>query len=138
MQKSNMQTVYYAGDIGYAFPAEEWNGVLELYWADPYAPYYQLADGRQFTVIETAYGDSTDEYENLTGYASDSGLLGIIRANQINRECLPTIEKMIKERGAKLLRIEADSVEDVIAKGLSPFGERVYTEEEFVEVEDII
>jgi hypothetical protein len=130
--------LYYVGDLGYAFSPSEWNDALELYWADPYLPFYEFSDGRQFTLSETPYGDTGTTDSEGFGYASDSGLIGIMRASHIDRECMPTVKTMLEQNGVQIMRIPADSVEQVIANGLSPFDEMTYTSKDFVMVDEII
>lgn len=130
--------LYYVGDIGYAMTPAEWNDALELYWADPYLPFYEFSDGRQFTLSETPYGDSGAVDQEGFGYATDSGLIGIMRANQIDKEQMPTVETMLKQKGVQFLRIDAPTVQAVIESGLSPLGEVIYSDEDFVIIDDII
>ena len=131
-------TYYYVGDIGYAMTPDEWNDALELYWADPHQPFYEFEDGRQFTLSETPYGDLGATDKEGWSYASDSGLIGIIRANQIDKECMPTVKTMLEQKGVQILRIPAATVQEVIEGGLSPFEETVYEDADFVDVNDII
>jgi hypothetical protein len=130
--------LYYVGDIGYAMTPDEWNDALELYWADPYLPFYEFSDGRQFTLSETPYGDSGAVDQEGFGYATDSGLLGIMRANNIDREQMPTVQTMLEQKGVRFVRIPAETVAAVIENGLSPFGEVIYSDEDFVIIDDII
>jgi hypothetical protein len=64
--------------------------------------------------------------------------MGIIRANQIDRECMPTVKTMLEQKGVRFVRIPVSTVQEVIEGGLSPFGEQVYKDEDFVVVGDII
>ncbi len=137
MADSN-STLFYVGDLGYAMTADEWSDALELYWADPYLPFYEFSDGRQFTLSETPYGDSGAVDVEGWNYATDSGLIGIMRANQIDRECMPTVKTMLEQKGVQFVRIPAESVAAVIESGLSPFGEVIYSDEDFVIEDDII
>lgn len=137
MEKST-GTLYYVGDIGYAMTPDEWGDALELYWADPYLPYYTFSDGRQFTLLETPYGDSGAVDEEGFGYATDSGLIGIIKASNIDREQMPTVKTMLEQKGVRFVRIDAPTVQAVIDGGLSPLGEVIYTDEDFVIQDDII
>jgi len=130
--------LYYVGDLGYAMTQKEWNDALELYWADPYLPFYEFSDGRQFTLSETPYGDTGAVDAEGFGYASDSGLIGIIRASNIDREQMPTVRTMLEQKGVQFVRIGAPTVQAVVEGGLSPFGETVYRDEDFVMVDDII
>ena len=129
---------FYVGDIGYAMTKDEWNDAMMLYMDDPYAPFYTFSDGRQFTLCDIGYGDVGNVGEDDWNYTSDSGLVGIIRANQIDRECMPTVKNMVEQKGARIVRIDAPSVADVIERKLSPLGEYVYTEDDFVVMDDII
>jgi hypothetical protein len=131
-------TLYYVGDLGYAMTPDEWNDALELYWADPYLPVYEFSDGRQFTLTETPYGDSGAVDVEGWNYATDSGLIGMIRANQIDREQMPTVKTMLEQKGVQFVRIDAPTVRAVVESGLSPFGETVYSDEDFVVMDDII
>jgi hypothetical protein len=130
--------LFYIGDLGYAMTASEWNDALELYWADPYLPFYEFSDGRQFTLSETPYGDSGATDSEGFGYATDSGLIGMIRASHIDKECMPTVRTMLEQKGVQIMRIPANTVEQVIEGGLSPFDEMTYTSEDFIIVDDII
>ena len=129
---------FYVGDIGYAMTADEWSDAIQLYWDDEFAPLYTFKDGRQFTLTPTEFGDSDAADVDGWNYATDSGLVGVIRANQIDRECMPTVKKMVEAKGARIIRIDATSVADIVERKLSPFGEQVYEESDFVAVEEII
>jgi hypothetical protein len=131
-------TLYYVGDIGYAMTKDEWNDAMELYMDDFYAPFYTFKDGRQFTLCDIGYGDVGNVGADGWNYTSDSGLIGIMRANQIDRECMPTLQAVMKQNGLQFLRIDAPTVQAVIESGLSPLGETVYTEDDFVVIDEII
>ena len=131
-------TLYYVGDIGYAMTRSEWNDAMELYMDDPYAPFYTFSDGRQFTLCDIGYGDVGNTGADGWNYTSDSGLIGIMRANQIDKECMPTIQAVMKQNGLQFLRIDAPTVQAVIESGKSPLGETVYTEDDFVIIDEII
>ena len=131
-------TLFYVGDLCYAMTPDEWYDALGLYWEDPYLPFYEFDDGRQFTLSETPFGDTGAVDSEGWNYASDSGLMGIIRANQIDRECMPTVKTMLDQKGVRFVRIPVSTVQEVIEGGLSPFGEQVYRDEDFVVVDDIV
>jgi hypothetical protein len=61
-----------------------------------------------------------------------------MRANQIDKEQMPTVETMLKQKGVQFLRIDAPTVQAVIESGLSPLGEVIYSDEDFVIIDDII
>ena len=133
----NNGTLYYVGDPCYAMTADEWNEALGLYWDDNFAPFYTLEDGRQFTMSRTDFGDA-DTIRDDWNYASDSGLLGIIRANNIDKECMPTVKTLLEQKGVRFVRIDEPTVQAVIEAGKSPLGEVVYSEEDIVVIDDII
>ncbi len=58
MPDTTASTLYYIGDLCYAMTTSEWNDALDLYYEDPYLPFYEFEDGRQFTLSETPYGDN--------------------------------------------------------------------------------
>jgi hypothetical protein len=134
----NTGTLYYVGDPCYAMTPDEWNEALGLYWDDNFEPFYTMEDGRQFTMSRTDFGDGVAIDEANWSYASDSGLLGIIRANHINRECMPTVKTLIEMKGARFVRIDEPTVQAVIEAGKSPLGEEVYSDEDFIVIDEII
>lgn len=131
-------TLYYIGDIGYAMTKDEWNDAMMLYMDDPYAPFYTFEDGRQFTLCDIGYGDVGNTGEDGWSYTSDSGLVGIMKASNIDRECMPTVKALLKQKGVRFVRIEEPTVQAVIEGGLSPLGEVIYTEDDFVVIDEII
>ncbi len=97
-----------------------------------------MEDGRQFTMSRTDFGDGVTIGEDNWSYASDSGLLGIIRANHINRECMPTVKTLIEMKGARFVRIDEPTVQAVIEAGKSPLDGVAYKDEEFIAIEETI
>jgi hypothetical protein len=131
-------TLYYVGDPCYAMTADEWNEALGLYWDDPYALFYTMDDGREFTMTRTEFGDGVAIDEANWSYASDSGLFGIMRASHINKECMPTVKTLLEQKGVRFVRLTEPTVSAVMESGGSPLGEKVYSEEDIVVIDDII
>jgi hypothetical protein len=118
-------TLYYVGDIGYAMTRDEWNDAMMLHMDDFYALYHTFDDGRQFTLRDIGQGDVGNVGADGWHYCSDSGLIGIMKASDINNDCMSTIRTILEMEGARFVEIPAENVEGVLVKGLSPLGEKV-------------
>ena len=71
---------YYVGDLCYVFSDEEWEKVCALI-IDGHTckeGEFQLEDGRQFAIYNTAYGDGRYYDEQGRSYSVDSGSIGCI------------------------------------------------------------
>ena len=74
--------VYYVGDLCYVM-LDEWDEIVDQTVYDNSKLSYQLADGREYFMISTMYGDGT--YNDLDGnpYSVDSGTIGAIKVSDI-------------------------------------------------------
>ena len=75
-------TAYYVGDLCYIL-LDEWDEIVDQTVYDNSKLSYQLADGRQYFMVSTMYGDGT--YNDLDGnpYSVDSGTIGAIKVSDI-------------------------------------------------------
>ena len=73
---------YYVGDLCYVM-LEDWDEIVDQTVYDNSKLSYQLADGRQYFMVSTMYGDGT--YNDLDGnpYSVDSGTIGAIKVADI-------------------------------------------------------
>ena len=73
---------YYVGDLCYVM-LEDWDEIVDQTVYDNSKLSYQLADGRQYFMVSTMYGDGT--YNDLDGnpYSVDSGTIGAIKVSDI-------------------------------------------------------
>ena len=79
---TNAPTAYYVGDLCYVM-TDEWEEMVDLHDFDNETRSYQLADGRNYFMYSTMYGDG--QYNDLDGnpYSVDSGTLGAIKVADI-------------------------------------------------------
>lgn len=77
---------YYVGDLCYVLD-EVWDEVCDLMFAGKTTEYgeFELADGRKFAILGTAYGDGTYDSNVGTEHAVDSGTIGCILVEDINK-----------------------------------------------------
>lgn len=74
---------YYIGDLCYVMH-DEWSEVCDLTLAEGVDEgQFELADGRQFILFSTAYGDGCYPDQMGRSYAVDSGTIGAIRVDDI-------------------------------------------------------
>ena len=73
---------YYVGDLCYVMLGE-WDEIVIQTVYDNSKLSYQLADGRQYFMVSTMYGDGT--YNDFDGnpYSVDSGTIGAIKVSDI-------------------------------------------------------
>ena len=73
---------YYVGDLCYIM-LDEWDEIVSQGVYDNSKVAFTLADGRQYFMISTMYGDGT--YNDLDGnpYSVDSGTIGAIKVSDI-------------------------------------------------------
>ena len=131
-------TKFYCGDPCYAMTAKEWNDAMGLFMDDQFAPYYEFEDGRQFVMKRWDFGDMGGVDKDGFAYACDSGCYGIIKVTDIDKECMSSIKPIAELKGCRFIDVDADSVQEVVDGGLSPFELPEYSDEDFVMVDEII
>jgi len=82
MKNENASIKYYVGDLCYVMHPE-WNEVCDLVTFDNENSAYELSDGRQFFLLNTAYGDGTYNDNMGRPYSVDSGTIGAIKVSDI-------------------------------------------------------
>jgi len=82
MKNENASTKYYVGDLCYVMH-DEWNEVCDLVTFDNEDSAYELSDGRQFFMLNTAYGDGTYNDNMGRPYSVDSGTIGAIKVSDV-------------------------------------------------------
>jgi hypothetical protein len=82
MKNENASTKYYVGDLCYVMHPE-WDEVCALVTFDNEDSAYELSDGRQFFMLNTAYGDGTYNDNMGRPYSVDSGTIGAIKVSDI-------------------------------------------------------
>jgi len=92
MKNENASTKYYVGDLCYVMHPE-WNEVCDLVTFDNENSAYELSDGRQFFMLNTAYGDGNYNDNMGRPYSVDSGTIGAIKVSDIQD---PSFESTIK------------------------------------------
>jgi hypothetical protein len=82
---------YYIGDLCYVIEDDVWSEVCDLSFDPMNDPgdMLQLQDGRQFFILDTAYGDGCYGGTDGKAYCVDSGTIGAISV-----ECLEGSEKL--------------------------------------------
>jgi hypothetical protein len=130
--------LFYFGDPCYAMTASEWNDANDLFFDDQFASFYEFEDGRQFVMKRWDFGDMSGVDKDGFAYACDSGCYGIVKVTDIDKECMASIKPIAELKGCRFVDLDADSVEEVVERGLGPFDLPEYSEEDFVMVEDII
>ena len=85
MKNETASVKYYVGDLCYVMH-DEWNEVCNIVTFTNEDSAYELEDGRQFFMLNTAYGDGT--YNDQVGrpYSVDSGSIGAIKVSDIRDE----------------------------------------------------
>ena len=98
---------YYIGDLCYVIEDDNWSEVCELSFDPLNEPgdMLQLEDGRQFFILNTAYGDGLFSGNDGKVYCVDSGTIGAISV-----DCLEGSEKF----------------KDAVEHGLGHIAEFVY------------
>lgn len=115
---------YFIGDLCYVLH-DEWNEVCDLTLASTVDPetdfFFELADGRAFHMIGTAYGDG--EYSDQFGnqYPVDSGTIGAIKADDLKPEELAEALKLglgaVHEFPYELVELDSE-----LERGILSFG----------------
>ena len=80
-----MPETYFVGDLCYVLH-DEWEEVCQLTLPDDESKVtgqFHLADGREFFLFSTAFGDGVYSDQHDGRYSVDSGVLGAIRAKDI-------------------------------------------------------
>jgi len=79
---TNKPVEYFVGDLAYVM-TDVWEEMVDLHDFNNETLSYQLADGRNYFMYSTMYGDG--QYNDLEGnpYAVDSGTLGAIKVSDI-------------------------------------------------------
>lgn len=79
---TNKPVAYYIGDLAYVM-LEDWDEIVSQGVYDNSKVVFTLADGRQYFMVSTMYGDGT--YNDLDGnpYSVDSGTIGAIKVADI-------------------------------------------------------
>lgn len=130
--------LFYCGDPCYAMTADEWNDANDLFFDDQFASYYEFEDGRQFVMKRWDFGDMGGEDKDGFGYSCDSGCYGIVKVTDIDKECMVSIKPIAELKGCRFVDLDAESVQEVVERGLGPFELPEYSEEDFVVIDDII
>lgn len=99
---------YYVGDLCYVMHPE-WDEVCDTVSFDNEQSAYTLADGRQFFMLNTAYGDGS--YNDPAGreYFVDSGTLGAIKVEDITD---PAFKENVERGLGQIVEMPGELTED--------------------------
>jgi len=101
---------YYVGDLCYVIEDDVWSEVCEQSFDPDNEPgdLLELADGRQFFILRTAYGDGF--YCDAEGrtYAVDSGTIGAIKVDDII--ATDKLERTISQGHGQIVEFEFEMV----------------------------
>ena len=84
---------YYIGDLCYVIEDDNWSEVCDLSFDPLNEPgdMLQLEDGRQFFILDTAYGDGCYCGTDGKVYSVDSGTIGAIKVDDCDKDKLADI-----------------------------------------------
>lgn len=125
-------TVYYIGDPCYAMTYDEYQDAHELFMDDQFASSYEFKDGRQFAMQPTEFGDGGVTDNEGFGYASDSGMIGMLKAQDIRKEQLETVRTIVQGGKARFVTLPESTVAAAVESGSAPFEFATYADEDFV------
>lgn len=119
-QIPSAMTLFYLGDPCYVLDDDAYYEALDLYYDDPFAPSYVLKDGREIKFTATDFGDAGGSDRDGFGYSCDSGLLGILRADQIDRSKKDDVANILALSGCRFVELPAATVTEAVMQGQSP------------------
>jgi hypothetical protein len=124
---------YYVGDLCYVMHPE-WNEVCDLVTFDNENSAYELSDGRQFFMLNTAYGDGTYNDNFGRPYSVDSGTIGAIKVSDITD---PEFQDAVKNGLGQIVEfpVELDETSVYADGGMLAF-DTLYIDTSFDDEED--
>jgi hypothetical protein len=133
MKNENASTKYYVGDLCYVMHPE-WNEVCDLVTFDNENSAYELSDGRQFFMLNTAYGDGTYNDNFGRPYSVDSGTIGAIKVSDITD---PEFQDAVKNGLGQIVEfpVELDETSVYADGGMLAF-DTLYIDTSFDDEED--